>query len=83
MKLVEPGYGPSTNFTSNGRARTEGLIPTAYAPFAERIFSSLGRPTAVTSPTDVAEAVWRAANDLTGTLRFPAGPDAVALAHAT
>ena len=83
VKLVEPGYGPSTNFTSNGRARMEGLIPTAYAPFAERIFSSLGQPTAVTSPTDVAEAVWRAANDLTGTLRFPAGPDAVALAHAT
>ncbi|SRR6266540_666833 len=83
VKLVEPGYGPSTNFTSNGRARMEGLIPKEYAPFAERIFSSLGQPAAVTSPTDVAEAVWRAANDATGTLRFPAGPDAVALAQAT
>ena len=28
----------------------------------------------------VAEAVWRAASDSTGQLRFPAGPDAVALA---
>jgi NAD(P)-dependent dehydrogenase (short-subunit alcohol dehydrogenase family) len=83
VKLVEPGYGPSTNFTSNGRARMEGLIPKEYAPYAERIFSSLGQPAAVTSPTDVAEAVWRAANDATGTLRFPAGPDAVALARAT
>jgi hypothetical protein len=61
----------------------EGLIPKEYAPFAERIFSSLGQPVAVTSPADVAEAVWRAANDATGTLRFPAGPDAVALARAT
>jgi hypothetical protein len=30
----------------------------------------------------VAEAVWRAANDATGALRFPAGADAVALAQA-
>ena len=31
---------------------------------------------------DVAEGVWRAANDTTGQLRFAAGPDAVALAKA-
>jgi hypothetical protein len=36
----------------------------------------------VTTEADVAEVVWRAANDLTGQLRFPAGPDAVALAQA-
>ena len=59
----------------------EGLIPKAYAPFAERIFASLGQPVAVTSESDVAEMVWRAANDSTGKLRFPAGPDAVALAQ--
>jgi len=29
----------------------------------------------------IAEAVWRAANDTTGRLRFPAGADAVALAQ--
>jgi hypothetical protein len=39
------------------------------------------QPTAVTQPSDVAEAVWRAAHDQTGQLRFPAGPDAVALAQ--
>jgi hypothetical protein len=32
--------------------------------------------------TDVAEGVWRAANDRTAQLRFPAGPDAVELAQA-
>lgn len=80
-KLVEPGYGPTTSFTSNGRARMEGLIPEAYAPFAEPIFSAFSRPAAVTTESDVAEGVWRAVNDLTGQLRFPAGADAVALAQ--
>ncbi len=83
VKLVEPGYGPSTSFASNGGARMKGLIPEAYAPFAERILASFGQPAAVTRESDVAEVVWRAANDATGKLRFPAGPDAVALAQST
>lgn len=81
-KLVEPGYGPSTNFTANGGSRMAGLIPEEYAPFAEPIFAAFARPGTVTTPLDVAEAVWRAANDKTGQLRFPAGRDAVALAQA-
>ena len=80
-KLVEPGYGPTTGFTSNGGTRMEGLIPEAYAPFAERVFAAFAQPSAVTTESDVAEVVWRAANDSTGQLRFPAGPDAVALAQ--
>ncbi len=80
VKLVEPGYAPTTRFTSNGGARMQGLIPEAYAPYAERLFASLGQPAAVTRESDVAEAVFRAANDSSGQLRFPAGPDAVALA---
>jgi hypothetical protein len=59
----------------------EGLIPDAYTPLAQRIFASLGQVTAVTTESDVAKAVWRAANDTDGQLRFPAGADAVALAH--
>jgi NAD(P)-dependent dehydrogenase (short-subunit alcohol dehydrogenase family) len=81
-KLVEPGYGPSTNFTANGGSRMAGSIPDVYMPFAQPIFAAFAQPTAVTTPADVAEAVWRAANDKTGQLRFPAGPDAVALAQA-
>jgi len=81
VKLVEPGYGPSTRFTSNTGPRMEGLIPEAYAPFAQRIFASFAQPAAVTTESNVAEAVWRAANDATGQLRFPAGADAVALAQ--
>jgi short-subunit dehydrogenase len=83
VKLVQPGYAPTTRFTSNGVARMEGLIPEPYAPCAQRIFASFAQPAAVTTEADVAEAVWRAANDVSGRLRFPAGADAVALAQAT
>jgi NAD(P)-dependent dehydrogenase (short-subunit alcohol dehydrogenase family) len=81
VKLVARGYGPTTNFPHNLQSRMEGLIPEAYAPFAQRVMSDLQQPTAVTRESDVAEAVWRAANDATEQLRFPAGPDAVALAQ--
>ena len=81
VKLVEPGYAPSTRFTSNGATRMEGLIPEAYAPFAQRIFASFAQAPAVTTESDVAETVWRAANDASGQLRFAAGADAVALAQ--
>lgn len=82
VKLVEPGYGPTTRFTSNSGNRMEGLIPEAYAPFAQQVFAAFTQPAAVTTEADVAEAVWNAANDATGQLRFPAGADAVALAQA-
>jgi NAD(P)-dependent dehydrogenase (short-subunit alcohol dehydrogenase family) len=81
VKLVEPGYAPTTRFSSNGASRMGGLIPEAYRSFAEPIFAAFARPTAVTTESDVAEAVWRAANDTTGQLRFPAGADALALAQ--
>jgi NAD(P)-dependent dehydrogenase (short-subunit alcohol dehydrogenase family) len=81
VKLVEPGYAPSTRFTENGGARMAGLTTPAYAPFAERIFAKLTQTTAVTTEPDVAEAVWRAAHDTSGQLRLPAGADAVALAQ--
>ncbi|NVZ28529.1 SDR family oxidoreductase [Pseudomonas gingeri] len=80
VKLVEPGYAPTTRFTSNGSARMDGLIPPAYAPFAQAVFASLDQSSARTTELDVAEAVWRAATDTTGQLRFAAGADAVALA---
>jgi NAD(P)-dependent dehydrogenase (short-subunit alcohol dehydrogenase family) len=81
VKLVEPGYGPTTRFTSNGGPRMAGLIPDVYEPFAQPIFAAFAHPAAVTTERDVAEVVWRAVNDATGQLRFPAGADAVALAE--
>ncbi|MCA9518974.1 MAG: SDR family oxidoreductase [Myxococcales bacterium] len=82
VKLVEPGYAPTTRFASNGGARMAGLVPPTYAPFAEPIFAAFATPTQVTTEADVADAVWRAVHDTTGQLRFPAGADAVALAQA-
>jgi len=80
VKLVEPGYGPTTRFTSNVGSRMEGLFPETYAAFANPILASFAQVTAVTTQSDVAEAVYRAATDGSGQLRFPAGADAVALA---
>lgn len=80
-KLVEPGYGPTTSFGSNGAERMEGLLAEPYAAYAQRVMADFQAPAAVTTEADVADAVWRAATDETGQLRFPAGPDAVALAQ--
>ena len=83
VKLVEPGYGPGTRFTSNaGERAASALIPEPYTPFAQRVFAAVGQAGAVTTESDVAEVVFRAANDASGQLRFPAGADAVALAAA-
>lgn len=82
VKLVQPGYAPSTRFTSNGSARMQGLIPEAYAPYAQSVFASFAQIGAVTTEADVAQAVWQAATGGDAQLRFPAGADAVALAQA-
>lgn len=81
-KLVQPGYGPGTQFASNGSERMAGLIPPAYQAFAEPIMNSFGQPGAVTAPQDVADVVYLAATDPSDRLRYPAGADAVALAQA-
>jgi NAD(P)-dependent dehydrogenase (short-subunit alcohol dehydrogenase family) len=79
-KLVEPGYGPTTSFASNGASRMDGLISEPYREFAEPVFAAYGEVSIFTTEADVAETVYRAATDTTGQLRFPAGADAVALA---
>jgi NAD(P)-dependent dehydrogenase (short-subunit alcohol dehydrogenase family) len=82
VKLVEPGYGPGTRFTQNGEQRMHGLLPEAYQPFAQPIFAAFAQPAAITTPLDVAQAIWHAAHDDSGRLHFPAGADAVALSRA-
>lgn len=81
VKLVEPGYCPTTRFTSNGGSRMQGLFPDAYADFANPILAAFADVATVTTESDVAEAVYRAATDASGRLRFPAGADAVALSR--
>lgn len=82
VKLVEPGYAPSTQFSHNTNLRIEDAVPDAYQAFAQPILASFATVGEVTTAADVAKTVWRAANDAGGQLRFPAGPDAEALARA-
>jgi NAD(P)-dependent dehydrogenase (short-subunit alcohol dehydrogenase family) len=82
VKLVEPGYGPTTRFAQNTELNIADLIPEPYQAFARPIFAAFANPAMVTKESDVAEAIWQAASDTSGQLRFPAGPDAVALANA-
>ena len=79
VKLVEPGYGPTTRFASNVGARMDGVFPDAYAEFTNPILASFAQVKTVTKESDVAEAVYEAVMDTSGRLRFPAGSDAVAL----
>ncbi|MCI5078309.1 SDR family oxidoreductase [Oricola sp.] len=82
-KLVEPGYAPTTRFAANTDIAVADLIPEAYAAYAGPIFEGFANPPLLTRESDVAEAVWRAANDTSDRLRYPAGADAVALAAAS
>ena len=79
VSLVMPGRSP-TRFAENARPRMGG-IPEAYADFAKGVFAGAGLPSASTRALDVAEAVWRAANDPSWPVRIPAGADAVAMAQ--
>jgi NAD(P)-dependent dehydrogenase (short-subunit alcohol dehydrogenase family) len=82
VKLIEPGYGPTTRFAQNGGERMQGLIPEPYMTYAQSIFAAFNGAHEVTTEAAVAQAVWLAANDPADTLRYPAGDDAIALARA-
>ncbi|AKF09152.1 SDR family oxidoreductase [Sandaracinus amylolyticus] len=82
VRLVEPGYCPTTRFASH-TPDIATLIPDAYASFAQRVLAGFGEQSVVTTEHDVAEAVFRAATDPSAPLHNPAGPDAVALARAS
>jgi NAD(P)-dependent dehydrogenase (short-subunit alcohol dehydrogenase family) len=84
VRLVLPGRAPETRFGENARSRMQGGFPEAYAGLAQSILAAWQtEPSAVTRSLDVAEAVWRAANDPSCPLRVAAGADAVALAAAS
>ena len=81
-RLVEPGYAPTTNFTANGSARMQGLIPADYASFAQACFARMANyPTAYCTEAEVAEAVLAAATEDGVRIRYPAGADSKMLAE--
>jgi short-subunit dehydrogenase len=80
VKLVEPGYAPTTQFGANAIVPVSELLPGSYADFARPILEAFSKPAMTTREIDVADAVWHAVHDTENQLRFPAGADAVALA---
>jgi NAD(P)-dependent dehydrogenase (short-subunit alcohol dehydrogenase family) len=81
VNLVLPGRAPETRFGENAQPRIQGSIPEAYAGLAQSVFAGWQQSSEVTRALDVAEAVWRAANDPSCPVRIAAGADAVALAE--
>lgn len=82
VKIVEPGYSPTTSFSANTDERIRGLIPEAYAEYAAQLLENLQNGSAVfTREQDVAEKVFAAATDTSERLRYPAGADSEHLAE--
>lgn len=79
VRLILPGRAPGTSFGKNAQPRMQDSIPAAYADLAQQVFAEWSQSTVVTRAQDVAEAVWRAANDPASPMRIVAGADAVAL----
>lgn len=79
VKLVEPGYGPTTAFAQNADIRLEDVLPEPYGSYAAPILAAMATPAMFTTEADVAEAVWAAVHDQRGHSHFPAGADAMAL----
>ena len=77
VRIVLPGRAPETKFGDNARSRMQAGFPEPYANLAKSIFEAWEKSTLVTQSVDVAEAVWRAANDPSAPIRIPAGADAV------
>jgi NAD(P)-dependent dehydrogenase (short-subunit alcohol dehydrogenase family) len=77
VRVVLPGRAPSTQFGENARARMTGGFPEPYSALVEQIFALWEKDGDVTHASDVAEAVWLAANDASSPFNIPAGVDAV------
>ncbi|AEQ51539.1 SDR family oxidoreductase [Pelagibacterium halotolerans] len=84
VKIVLPGAAPDTSFGSTALSRLEetGGFPAPYAAFADGVIAAMRTPEAPkTLSSDVAEAIWYAANEASAPMRIPAGADAIALAQ--
>lgn len=82
VKLVEPGYGPTTAFAQNTDIRLEDVLPEPYGSFAAPILAAMAEPALFTTEADVAAAVWDAVHDRSEKAHFPAGADAMAIVAA-
>lgn len=80
VRLVIPGRAPETSFSATARAASQNSIPQPYAAWATQVFSIPQPSVGVTTPIDVADAIWQAVTDASSPLRMYPGADALALA---
>ena len=74
VRIVLPGRAPETRFGENARSRMQAGFPEPYADLVKSVFEGWKSLTKVTLSMDVAEAVWRAANDPSSPMRIPGAP---------
>lgn len=86
VKVVEPGFVPTTGFFAQTSTRFASIaVPDDYLPVVEKQMAAFTmEPPAgyLAAEDDVADAVFAAATDVTGTSRFRVGGDAVDAASA-
>lgn len=76
--VVLPGMAPETAFASNAHARVAHTFPEEYAAAMNAVLSGFQNyEGSVTHAVDVAEVVWRVAQDGPTAFRIPAGADAI------
>jgi NAD(P)-dependent dehydrogenase (short-subunit alcohol dehydrogenase family) len=77
VKLVEPGAMRTTAFTANTMSSSQEVaLPGEYKAYFDHMLASMiDYPFASTEEAAVVDAVWRAVNDRSPRLRYPAGPD--------
>ena len=81
IKLVEPGFMPTTNFMTSPTATQEIPIPPSYKSYFDTVMQAMtSSPGKLSDVNQVAEQVYYAVCDESDRLRYPAGPDSEALA---
>jgi hypothetical protein len=77
VHLVLPGRSPETRFGANAFPHLRGLDNPGYAPMINNVLATIRDMSGpMTHSPDVAEAIWRVANDSSSPLRTAAGADA-------
>jgi NAD(P)-dependent dehydrogenase (short-subunit alcohol dehydrogenase family) len=79
VHLVLPGRAPETKFGENAFPHLRGRDNPDYAPMIDHVLAGIRDASGpMTHSSDVAEAIWRVANDPSAPLRTAAGADAEA-----
>jgi NAD(P)-dependent dehydrogenase (short-subunit alcohol dehydrogenase family) len=79
VHIVLPGRSPETKFGENAFPHARGIDHPAYAPVFQQFIATVRESTGpITYSSDVAEALWKIANDPASPIIVPAGADAEA-----